>query len=455
MQNRVDVITLIREHANLHPQQPAYCNSASGNDLTYAELIERADEVAAWLRRRGCRPGDRCGLMLPEGRDFLVAALGILAAQLCIVPIGTFLLEEEVDFAIDTAGLHWLLRENEELFRSPLASTIDNQNDEEFLACDPAYIRFTSGSTGRRKGVFLGHETILQRLTAANDLLQIGTTDKIWFTLPMVDHFVVSTLLYLSRGATIISTTNPNQAAAEQATVIYGAPDFYRELVDSEISRLDAVRLAISTTAPLSAQVATDFAKKFGTSLNPALGIIEVGLLTINYRPNKPGSVGIIMPSYTAMILGEDGNPASPQEIGELHVNGKGLLDAYLAPWRPRKALLGTYGFPTRDYARFDEDGYLFLVGRGKNRLNIGGLQFFCEEIESILNTLPGVEKSRVFINSGILSAEVVGRLDSTDEVTKLLAGKIDSRKIPTKFYIVSTLPRTSNGKLKRIESSP
>ena len=136
-------------------------------------------------------------------------------------------------------------------------------------------------------------------------------------------------------------------------------------------------------------------------------------------------------------------------------MNGKGLLDAYLAPWRPRKALLGTYGFPTGDYARFDEDGYLFLVGRGKNRLNIGGLQFFCEEIESILNTLPGVEKSRVFINSGILSAEVVGRLDSTDEVTKLLAGKIDSRKIPTKFYIVSTLPRTSNGKLKRIESSP
>jgi long-chain acyl-CoA synthetase len=451
MRSRKDIISLIRQHAELHPGQIAY---SEGKDrLTYAELMFRADEIAARLRARGCKPGERCGLILVEGLNFLAAALGILAAGLCLAPVDPSLPEAEIDFVLTAAGLHWLFQSKQRLLQFPFALAVDGQRDREFRACDPAYIRFTSGSTGPRKGVLLGHETILQRLSAANEILEIGTGDTVWFNLPMVDHFVVSTLLYLSRGATIISANHPNQweRAAEQATIIYGAPDFYRSLVNSPVGRLSALRLAISTTAPLPANVATQFSTKFGLPLNPALGMIELGLLTINLSREKPDSVGLIMPSYIATILGEDGKPVGPNEIGELQIDGKGLLDAYIAPWRPRNHLLQTFGFPTGDYALRDEEGYLFIVGRDKNRLSVEGVQFFCEEVESILNRLPGVEESRVFIDSGTLSAQLVGAIESTIDIPDLLLDHIDPRKIPKRFSLVRDLPRTPNGKLRRV----
>ena len=136
--------------------------------LTYRELMARADKVAAELHERGCRKSERCGLMVADGADFLVSALGILAAGLCLVPIATFLPEEEKDFVIKAAGLHWLFQRNGRLFRLPFAQPVDDQNDEEFRACNPAYIRFTSGTTGRRKGILLGQETIIDRLNSAN-----------------------------------------------------------------------------------------------------------------------------------------------------------------------------------------------------------------------------------------------------------------------------------------------
>ena len=452
----MDILTIIRRKAETQPDRLAFARLEGGESVTYQQLIERVDSTVQWLTERGCRPGERCGLMLADGADFLGSALGILGAGLCLVPIGTFLPEKDKDFVIKAAGVHWLLRENYRLFRMPFAGPVDDRNDEEFRACKPAYLRFTSGTTGLRKGILLGHRTILDRLDSANARLRITSEDKIWFALPMADHFVVSILLYLSRGATVLAVSthaNRRQIAYHQRpTVIYGSPDFYDGLIRSDIEALDSVRLAISTAAPLPEQVAERFMRRFGKSLNPALGIIEVGLLTLNSRPDKSGSVGLAMPAYAITLVGANGKPIKADEIGELHVNGPGLLDAYVAPWRSVRRLLGRYGYPTGDFARIDPDGYLFLAGRDKSRLQIDGIQFFCEEVETVINTLPGIEESRVFFdsNSQTLSAEVVGSPGPTDRLSELLLQKIDPRKVPRRFHVVECLPRTPNGKLRR-----
>jgi long-chain acyl-CoA synthetase len=452
----VHILTIIRRQAETRPDQLAFGRLDGGEHVTYRQLIERVDSVAQWLTERGCRGGERCGLMLADGADFLGSALGVLKAGLCLVPIATFLPEQEKDFVIKAAGVHWLVREDYRLFRLPFAEPVDDRNDEEFRACDPAYIRFTSGTTGLRKGILLGHQTIRHRIDAANALLQINSADRIWFALPMADHFVASLLLYLSRGATVLTastTANRRQIAQSyRPTIIYGSPDFYQDLIGSDIGALDSVRLAISTTAPLPVQVAEGFAERFSRNLNPALGIIEVGLLTLNTRADKVGSVGLAMPAYAVTLVGKGGQPIETEEIGELYINGPGLLDAYLAPWRPVRRLLKQYGYPTGDFARIDKDGYIFLAGRGKNRLQINGIQFFCEEVETILNTLPGIEESRVFFDSTsqTLSAEVVGSPGPTERLSELLLQKIDSRKIPRRFHIVENLPRTPSGKLRR-----
>ena len=452
----MDIFTLIRQKSETQPDQLAFSDTQEGDNITYRELIDRADKLAAGLLERGCRKGERCGLILAEGADFLVSALGILAAGLCLVPIATFLPQEEKEFVIKAAGLHWLYQRNRRLSRLPYADPLDGQNDEEFRACAPAYIRFTSGSTGRRKGILLGQQAIIDRLNAANEVLQIDSTDRIWFALPMADHFIVSILLYLSRGATVLGTSNREYwrtiARRWHPSVTYGSPDFYQALTHSDIGALDSLRLAISTTSPLPPQLALDFTRRFQKNLNPALGIIEVGLLTINTRPDKIGSVGLPMPAYAVTLVGEHGNPVKPGELGELQIKGPGLLNAYLAPWRPLSRLLQQYGYATGDFARADADGYLFLAGRGKNRLQINGVQFFCEEVETILNTLPGIEESRVFLdsNSQILSAEVVGSPGPAEKLTELLLQRIDARKVPRRFQIVKNLPRTPNGKLRR-----
>jgi long-chain acyl-CoA synthetase len=454
--NRLDIFTIIRQKSETQPDQLAFCNDTEGGNLTYRELVEGADKVASRLIENGCQRGERCGLLLDDGAEFLVTALGILAAGLCLVPIATFLSGEERDFVIKAAGLQWLYQRNRSLLRLPFANPVDGHRDEEFRAADPAYIRFTSGTTGRRKGILLSHQAIIDRLRVADAILQITSTDRIWFALPMADHFIVSILLYLSRGATVLGIVKGVEwgatARKHRPTVIYGSPDFYQSLIHSEVLAIDSLRLAISTTSPLPPELAEDFRRRFHKSLNPALGIIEVGLLTINTRSDKTGSVGLPMPDYTVTLVGEDGLPVKPGEIGELQIRGPGLLHAYLAPWRRLDRLLKKYGYPTGDFARIDADGYLFLAGREKNRLQINGADFFCEEVETILNTLPGIEESRVFLDpvSKTLSAEVVGSPIPTDQLTKLLLQKIDSRKVPRYFQIVESLPRTANGKLRR-----
>jgi long-chain acyl-CoA synthetase len=429
----------------------------SGDTLTFGELIQQAEATAAWLQKRACRAGERCGLIMADGSEFLRSALGILMAGLSVAPIALPIPIKERDRAIKAAALHWILQSDQRLLRLPFSGPVDYQNDRDFRACNPAYIRFTSGTTGTGKCALLGHQAIVDRLEAANRVLQVGPDDTVWFGLSMADHFVVSILLYLSQGAKIVTAGDPDKwprlAGDHRPTVLYGSPDFYGSVIRSGISSLDSLRLAISTTTPLPTEIDEAFSDKFQKHINPALGIIEVGLLTLNTRPDKAGSVGFPMPSYSISIIGTNGEPVATNQVGELHVSGPGLLDAYLAPWRPVQRLLNKHGFATGDFARLDNDGYLFLAGRGKNLIRIEGIQFFFEEVESVLNSLPGVEESRVFIDlkSNLLSAEIVGSLKAPEKIPELLSGKIDQRKVPKLFIPVDFLPRTANGKLRRI----
>jgi long-chain acyl-CoA synthetase len=453
----VDILTSIRQRAECQPDSLAFCSLDSGEKLTYRQLIQRAEVTADWLRRRGCCRGERCGLVMADGSEFLESALGILMAGLCVAPIAPSLPNSERDRAIRRAGLHWLLRSNHSLWRLPFSNPVDYRNDEDFRAANPAYIRFTSGTTGAGKCVLLGHKAIVDRLDAADAVLQVGPKDTVWFGLSMADHFVVSILLYLSRGAKVVTASKADKAerlAKEYLpTILYGSPDFYASVTSSRISRLGSMRLAISTSTPLTAEVNTAFARKFGKNINAALGVIEVGLLTLNTRPDKIGCVGFPMPAYRVSIIAQNGEVLGTNQVGELHVSGPGLLDAYLGPWRPANRMLNQHGFATGDFARLDGEGYLYLAGRGKNLIRIDGIQFFYEEVESVLNSLPGIEESRVFVDSesNLLAAEIVGSLGAPQRIREMLLGKIDRRKVPKVFISVDVLPRTANGKLRRI----
>jgi long-chain acyl-CoA synthetase len=351
----------------------------------------------------------------------------------------------------------------------------DGQGESAFRALEPAYLRFTSGTTSARKGVILGHATILARLAAANRGLRIGPADRILWLLPMAHHFVVSILLYLRSGATILLPRSSLArdvlalAGRERATVLYASPYHYQLLAkDTSALGLPDVRLAVSTAEGLRAPIADAFRARFGHPLAQALGIIEVGLAVVNlaHAERKPLALGRPLPDYDVWLRGEDGRPAeradSPARTGEICIRGPGLFDAYLDPWTRAEEALRPDGFRTGDQGYFDPEGDLFLVGRRANRINLLGMKFFGEEVEAVLDAHPGVARSRVIALEHAHLGEIpVAELVPHDpahppgrrELLEHCRAWLPAYQIPREFRIVADLPRTETGKLGRVRS--
>jgi long-chain acyl-CoA synthetase len=465
------VLDAIRAHARARPAHAALCADHAGRTqpISYAELVARFEAGAARLRAAGLARGDRCGLIARQGAGFIEQALAILAAGGCLVPIPDDATDSARESAADAAQLQHLVAEEDGFACRPWRGSL--REEAAFRALDPAYLRFTSGTTSERKGVVLSHARIAERLVAANQALAIGPDDRILWLLPMAHHFVVSILLYLRFGATILlpasSLARPvlEFAARERATVSYASPFHYGLLAkDTSGIGLD-LRLAISTAEGLRAEIAAGFRARFGRALAQALGIIEVGLPVLNAAEaeSKPTALGRPLPAYDVWLRGEAGDrvlgPGSPERTGEICIRGPGLFDAYLSPWTPSAPLLASCGFRTGDQGYFDADGTLYLAGRRHNRINMAGMKFFCEEVEAVIARQPGVRECRVFAREHeklgeIPVAEVVAddpaHAPARAALIAACRAALPAYKVPREFRIVDALAHTATGKVRR-----
>lgn len=474
-------IDFISEHARVQPNHPAVIvdSGADGEDVivTYADLKARYDQIACDLRAAGCEQYQRCGLLCSQSMGFIEQALGILAAGMCFVPLSEDYDGEALNDFVKQTKLHHLLRENTnfELNSYGVEGYVDNNQDADYRVKDPAYIRFTSGTTSDRKGVLIGHASIVERLSSANKALKIGPEDRIMWMLPMAHHFVVSILLYLRHGATILLPgsylTRPilEMSKKYQATVFYASPYHYEMLAnDKSGENLDSVRLAISTASGLNLSTAEKFYERMQLPLSQALGVIEIGLPVINTERarEKPKCLGQILPDYEVNLLDDDGNPLPPRgssegdpKTGIIHIKGPGTFDAYLSPWVCSSEIMYPNGFSTGDEAYFDSDGDLFVLGRQHNRINMAGMKFFCEEVEEVINRHPLVAECRVLgkphahlgeFPMVMVVCENADEVPSLHDVQDFCRGRIANHKIPLFLTVVEELERTPTGKIKR-----
>jgi long-chain acyl-CoA synthetase len=468
------VLDAIRARARESPDHPALViDGAEPVRVGYAALVECVDAHGRRLRAHGVAAGERCGLVARQGRGFIEAALGILAAGACLVPIADDTAPASLERLTAEAALDHLVRESEDFAcRSVASPRLAPDVEAAFRALHPAYLRFTSGTTARHKGVVIGHDAILARLAHANAGLAITPADRVLWLLPMAHHFVVSILLYLRFGATILlpagSLARPvlTLARRERATVLYASPYHYGMLAkDASDIGLDDVRLAVATADGLKAEVADRFARRFGHALVQALGIIEIGLPVMNLASaaSKPTALGRPLPGYEVWLRGEDGLPVRPtggsDAVGEICIRGPGTFDAYLNPWTPVASVLGGDGFRTGDLGWLDADGDLYLAGRHANRISMAGLKFFCEEVEAVLETHADVRAARVSARAHahvgeVPVAEIVARDATRPPDAAALAAhcreRLASYKVPREFLVVSELPQTPTGKLRR-----
>ncbi|MGE9270207.1 MAG: class I adenylate-forming enzyme family protein [Verrucomicrobiales bacterium] len=438
--------------------------------LSYGELFKSANRVALEIRT-ACEPlgrHPRVGLRCPDGLDYIILAMGILLADGCLVPLAEELTTEERDEVTRITALDAILEGNDRGHTlTSLLPPAPEFPEEEFQALNPAFIRFSSGTTGRSKGVVLSHETLLARITAANRGLQIGPGDRVLWMLPLAHHFAVSIVLYLHAGAvTILEPSAAREdilqtAESHRATIMYGSPFHYSMLAaDPGNFRWPTLRLAVATASALPEKTAQQFQERFDQALVQGLGIIEVGLSVLNLEEaeNNPTAIGKALPDYDVRLLNEEGQEVPPGEPGEFHIKGPGLLDAYLVPWNPQPTENGY--FASGDLVTRDSTGLLTLVGRSKSIINVAGMKVFPEEVEAVLNQHPAVQASRVkgqdHPHTGqIPVAEIIpdqaAARPRPAELQRYCRKQLSAYKIPLRFAFVDDLPRTASGKIRRI----
>lgn len=468
---------------------------SGGCALTYgalAEAVERTAEalLKAGLPQRSVGFVPRVGLACPNGPEHVILALAVLRAGACLVPVASELAPPEREALIRTVGVHalvlagglpWPERQAQGgckvqlpefqamLFLEPQRSALDLGFDEaDFAALDPAFIRFSSGTTGESKGVILSHASLLARIETGNRRMNITPQDKVVWILPMAHHFAVSIMLYLLKGATTLLVQSPlaedilDAALRHGGTVLYGAP-FHHSLLAREVSGRPwpTLRLAVSTAAALPMATALAFDARYGVPLSQGFGIIEVGLPLLNTATPraKPQSVGRPLEDITVAFRDPDTGEEVPEgEVGELFLQAEGMLDAYLNPWRLRQdVLVDGRWFRTGDLARRDADGCVHLVGRTKSVINVAGMKCFPEEVEAVLQTHPRVRAAyvsgREHPHYGAVPVADVVPCEPPPSVASLAEhcrNALARYKVPVEFRFVQELPRTGSGKIRR-----
>jgi long-chain acyl-CoA synthetase len=444
---------------------------ADGVTLSYGELLERVAEAAAWLERcEGFRRQGvpRVGLACANGVEYIILALAILKAGGCLVPLADELTATEREEIINRTSLCGLLSGRDGGREWRRLETRELENEREFSALDPAFIRFSSGTTGRSKGVVLSHAKLRERITAANVALEIGPRDRVLWMLPMAHHFAVSIVLYLYHGAcTVLGGSHLaaevlETARATRATVIYGAP-FHHSLLAADQGGYawPDLRLAVTTAAPLPEPVALGFRKRFGKPLVQGLGIIEIGLPLLNTggAGDSPTAVGRPLPAFDVELRDEEGLPVAVGKTGELWIKGPGMFDAYLSPWQPVDEICVDGWFATGDLAVTDAAGRVYLRGRRKSVMNVSGMKVFPEEVEAVLERHPAVGRCRVAgfphaVLGTVPVAEVIRREGETVPPRELMdwcRKSLSVYKVPVRVTFVDEIPLTASGKIRRV----
>jgi len=472
------VYKVLENAAKLWPTNTAIFDEIGS--LTFSELYSEVDSLRTQLVNRGIGSGQAVGMMAKNGRNFIIGIFAIVGTGACVMPMSHQLKREEVDEQINNGQLSFILDDLSGIDPFVSSDLIPLKNGQIRVAMtdlfstqfaphvdQPAFMRFTSGTTGNAKGVLISQQSAIERIEGANEELNLGPDDVVVWVLPMAYHFVVSILLYVRFGATIAIARDflPQSILASinnyKGTLLYASPMQIRLLarVEEEIE-IPTMKRVISTSAAISTDACVDFYKKYKVPVSQAYGIIEIGLPIINFQKSLefPNAVGHTLPSYEVAILDENYNPLPEGELGHLAIRGKGMFDAYLNPPLTRAQVTKNGYFLTADFARKHSDGLIVVEGRQKSVINVSGNKVFPEEVEGVLESLPEIELAKISgvahpLMGQIIQAEVVLHAGMSIDIETVLTycrKRLSTYKVPQRLLVVKELEMTKTGKLIR-----
>lgn len=454
--------------------------------VTYGDLAHLVKQWAGHLIEQGGRPREVVAVLAPNGLDFATALLGVLASGRAVLPLNAALPPEELGFILRDAGVETLiatkpLLEKAEGLRThvPAITRILSTNLSELGpegsghadGDDMAVLLYTSGTSGRPKGVMLSHSNLLSNVEGCLQLLEMTGDDRFLAVLPFFHAFGISTslLIPLVVGATVeilpaIVPSKILQALAERnITCMTAVPSVYGILARCAPAQFpNRLRLAVAGGEPLPARISQAWRAKFGVPLLEGYGATETSPVITLTPPTAepvPGRAGRPLPNLELRIVGESG-PLPQGENGEIQVRGPSVMKSYWnRPAETLEAFDADGWYRTGDLGSLDDEGYLHITGRQKELIISAGENIFPGEIEELLRQLPGVAEVAVVGVPDALRGEIPkaficpekGRLLDAGELREQLRGRLAEFKLPRLFEFRAELPRTATGKvLKR-----
>lgn len=477
---------------------------------SFSELAERTLAAARGFAALGVAPGERIAILLPNGLPNLHAYFAASAAGGVPVPINTFLAAPEVASVIEdseSVGLvvtrkrlaalaSWIggfralrfvvLVEGEGSAEAPAVPGV-RFVDWENLAVegrgrslppapspgDLAVLTYTSGTTGRIKGVMLTHANLLANARGCLDAVRLQRKDRLLLFLPMFHSLTQTVCLILPRMATLPVVLLPgvDRVAIRSAlrkhrpTIFLAVPAVYAAMADNApaplVRWLNPIRVYLSGAAPLPRDVLERFERAWRRPLCEGYGLSEAApVVCLNPVDGvrKGGSVGPPISQVEIRIVGEDGADLPAGEVGEILVRGPNVMAGYHRRPEETASALRDGWLHTGDLGRRDEDGYLFIVGRQKEMLIFRGMNVYPREIEEVLAGHPDVSEAAVIGLDDAQRGEVphaavaLRRGGSVSEraLRSYCKARLALYKVPRSILILPSLPRNPTGKIQK-----
>ncbi len=462
-----------------------------GKTWSYADLVELSGKLANLLLEQGVVPGDRVAVQVQKSVEAIALYLATIRAGAVFLPLNSAYTRTEVTYFLEDAEpaifVCSSLREanfddiEARVFSldgdgggslmqaaQPLSTTFANVARG---AQDLAAILYTSGTTGLSKGAMLSHDNLLSNALTLVDYWQFDSDDVLLHALPIfhTHGLFVATNIVLVAGASMIFVArfDLDQMIAQlpNASTLMGVPTFYtRLLADDRFDRdlVSHMRLFVSGSAPMLAETHLQFEERTGHRILERYGMTETNMNTSNpYEgERRAGSVGFPLPGIEIKISDPESGVELPVgETGMIEVRGPNVFLGY---WRkPEKTALELRSdgfFISGDLGKFDEDGYVHILGREKDLVISGGYNIYPKQIETEIDALEGVLESAVFgipdpdLGEAVAAAVVpiTGVALDGEQLVKPLDPVLARFKLPRKLFVIDELPRNAMGKVQK-----
>jgi len=444
------------------------------------------------LMRHGVKPGDRVAVQVEKSPEALFLYLACLRLGAIYLPLNTdYTANELAYFAGDAEPSVFVCsdRAREKIagfFPDDRILTLNEDgtgtltgeakaaptefSDAPMAMSDLAAILYTSGTTGRSKGAMLSHGNLFTNASSLKQTWHYSQDDVLLHALPIfhTHGLFVATNTTLLSSASMIFLPKFNLdavfAALPEATVMMGVPTFYTRLLSDPRLGKDStrnVRLFISGSAPLLAETHRDWHERTGHAILERYGMTETNMNTSNPYEGKrlPGSVGMPLPGVELRVTDKDGKPMTKGEIGMIEVRGPNVFSGY---WRMPEKTAAAFRddgfFITGDLGTIDADGYVHIVGRDNDMIITGGFNVYPKEVESLIDTLPGIEEAAVVglphqdFGEGVTAFVVAkpGAEITEAGIMAAMGGQLAKFKLPKRVIVLKQLPRNTMGKVQK-----